>query len=291
MNMNVQKSNDEIAKSFREELDKHGYSFQDAMVRAINEVNRAAFPSSTWLPWVPELPVEVQGSHTRIDFVYGNDKGFYLVFECKRSNPAVSNWCFAKTCFSLPNPLFSRICAESIVDIGMGVLRSNIEQLHQCDDLYQIALDVKSPSKGDSDSKGRGQIEDAATQVCRHLNGLVQFYHGHTALMTTQKPNSKKRIVFVPVILTTASLWTTEFDLSTADPETGKIAASDFTVREVSWLWYQYHQSPGLKHSAPTNFQPSGDIENILFYEFVRPIAIVTPKGLERFLRHQIWNS
>ncbi|HRI38444.1 MAG TPA: hypothetical protein PLO50_07805 [Nitrospira sp.] len=288
--MSDKDSNEEVSKLFTEELNRHGYSFQDAMVRRINSINKDnAF--STWLPWVPELPVEVQGSHTRIDFVYGNDQGFYLVFECKRPNPAVSNWCFAKTCFTSPNPLFRTVYAESILDIGMGVLRSNIEQLCQPDDLYQIALDVKSPGKGDSDSRGRGQIEDAATQVCRQLNGLVEFYYRHTALMTTPNPNGKKRVVLVPVILTTARLWTTEFDLSTANPETGKIEASDFEVRETEWLWYQYHQSPGLKHSAPTNYQPPGDIENILFYEFVRPIAIVTPKGLQTFLNRQMWNG
>lgn len=281
----------EVARLFREELDKHGYSFQDAMIRRINEINRAdAF--STWLPWIPELPVEVQGSHTRIDFVYANEDGFYLVFECKRSNPAVSNWCFATTCFTSRNPLFSTVYAEAITDVGLGVLRSNIAQLNQSEALYQVALDVKSNDKGDSDSKGRGQIEDAATQVCRHLNGLVEFFHRHTNLMNNHKPRNKKRMIVVPVILTTAKLWTTKFDLSTANPETGKIEASELPVTEVPWLWYQYHQSPGLKHSAPTNYQPLGDIENILFYEFVRPIAIVTPKGLEDFLRHhRTWNA
>jgi len=246
---------------------------------------------TTWLPWVPELPVEVQDTHTRIDFMYGNNRGFYLLFECKRSNPAVSNWCFARTLFTSPHRLFSAAYAESIVDIGQGVLRSNIQEVSQSDKLYQIALDVKSHARGDSDSKGRGQIEDAATQVCRHLNGFVEFYHRHSTLMQKQRPEGKRRIVLVPVILTTARLWTTEFDLSTSNPETGRIDIENFTVREVPWLWYQYHQSPGLKHSSPTNYQHSGEIEDILFYEFVRPIAIVTPQGLEEFMCSAMWNA
>jgi hypothetical protein len=283
--VNERGSTEEVARLFREELDKHGYSFQDAMIREINAIN-SRIPFSTWLPWIPELPVEVQGSHTRIDFVYGNKQGLYLVFECKRSNPALSNWCFAKTCFTSSNPLFSTIYAESIIDIGHGILRSNVQRLFPSENIYQIAVDVKGAGKGDADSRGRGQIEDAATQVCRHLNGLVEFYHKHAILMKNEERLGRKGISVVPVILTTANLWTTDFDLSTANPETGKVDPQDFAVKKASWLWYQYHQSPGLKHSAPTNYEAAlEDIDNILFYEFVRPIAIVTPQGLESFLR------
>lgn len=274
---------EEVARLFREELDRHGYSFQDAMVTQINKITSL----SNWMPWIPELPVEVQKAHTRIDFVYVNDrKTFYLVCECKRSNPGLSNWCFARTVFKSPHDLFASAYVESIVDIGLGVLRSNIKKLAGSDRLYQIALDVPGSAKGDKDGKGRGQIEEAATQVCRQLNGLVNFFYGHTALVQNQR---EKWVGLVPVILTTARLWITDFDLGMTNPESGKIGTNNFTVREVPWLWYQYHQSPGLKHLGPRSESPS-DIEDILFREFVRPIAIVTPRGLQGFLSSSMWN-
>lgn len=182
-----------VAKWFKEELDKHAYSFQDAIAKAATQVKSVA----CWSPWIPELPVEVQGAHTRIDFVFTNASGsVYLVYECKRSNQAFSNWCFAQTWFNPNNSLFRKAYAESITDIGEGVLRSQIKELAPTENLYQIAVEVKSEQKGDSDSDGRGQIEKAATQVCRHLNGLVDFFYKHTVLM-----RGRRQAAFVPVVL------------------------------------------------------------------------------------------
>jgi len=155
--------------------------------------------------------------------------------------------------------------------------------LHQTNALYQIALDVKHPSKGDSNAKGRGQIEEAATQVCRELNGLIEFFYKHPFLIA---PGS--HAAFVPVILTTANLWATNYELSTAAPDTGKMAADKLRVEAVDWLWYQYHQSPGLLHSRERSNQHK-DIAGILYQEFVRPIAIVTPTGLKSFLEAGFW--
>lgn len=269
-----------VAKWFKEELDKHAYSFQDAIAKAATQVKSVA----CWSPWIPELPVEVQGAHTRIDFVFTNASGsVYLVCECKRSNPALSNWCFAQTWFNPNNSLFRKAYAESITDIGQGVLRSQIKELAPTENLYQIAVEVKSEQKGDSDSDGRGQIEKAATQVCRHLNGLVDFFYKHTVLM-----RGRRQAAFVPVVLTTANLWTTEIDLSGVDLQYGKLNIEELSVHEASWLWYQYHQSPSLKHSGPVN-HTSEKIDDILFYEFVRPIAVLTSKGLEQFLQSRMW--
>ena len=273
---------EDIAKWFKEELDKHGYSFQDAIAKATLEIDSVA----GWSPWAPELPVEVQGDHTRIDFVLTNGSGnVHLVCECKRSNPALSNWCFAETWFKSTSSLFHKAYAESIKDVGVGVLRSTIKELAPSENLYQIALEVKSAQKGDDSSDGRGQIEKAATQVCRQLNGLVEFFYKYSVLM-----RGRKEIAFVPVVLTTARLWTTTFDLSNADLHSGKLNIDTLPVVETPWLWYQYHQSPGLKHSGPVG-HTSERIEDILFYEFVRPIAIVTPKGLEAFLRSRMWSA
>lgn len=192
-----------VGKLFKDELNKHGYSFQDAIAKSVTEIQSLSF----WRPWAPELPVETQGDHTRIDFVLTNGRGtVYLVCECKRSNPALSNWCFAETWFKSNNSLFHKAYAESLRDIGAGVLRSMVEELAPSDRLYQIAVEVKTAEKGDDNRKGRGQIEEAATQVCRQLNGLLNFFYGHTSLMA-----GRKKAAFVPIILTTAKLWTTEY--------------------------------------------------------------------------------
>jgi hypothetical protein len=142
---------------------------------------------------------------------------------------------------------------------------------------------VRGQIKGDDSSKGRGQIEDAATQVCRGLNGLIDsFYQKGMPRLGAGS------IFFLPVVITTASLWSTETDLSEASLVTGEIGDESVSVKPMKWLWYQYPQSPGLKHSVPNNFG-SLDLKEILYHEFVRPIAFARPDGLEELLSASMW--
>ena len=270
-----------VGKELRDTLNRHGHPFQNSLIKEISQLNNLA----EWKIWIPELPVEVQGAHTRIDFVLVNDESnFYLVCECKRSNPALANWCFVNTLFKSPHKLFKNSIATTMEKDGGKPVRVGVRELSPSDDLYQVAIEVKSNKKGDSGSPGRGQIEEASTQVCRQLNGLVNFFHKHGPLW-----EKKKRISLVPVLFTTAKLWVSDVDLSTAKLESGELEPPTVPVRLVQWLWYQYHQSPGLKHSVQeTNF-PVTDIEDTLFREFMRTIAVVTPAGLKEFLASRRW--
>lgn len=269
-----------IGKEFKDALNRHGHIFQNSLLNTI----AGMISPAGWKPWVPEFPVEVQGAHTRIDFVLRNkESDRYLVCECKRSNPSLSNWCFAKSGYNLPISLFGRPYMESLNDIGEGHIRSQVNELLPSERIYQIAVEVRSSRKGDTCSPGRGQIEEASTQVCRQLNGLMEFFYTRRNKMMV-----KKRVLFLPVLFTTAKLWATEVDLGMANAESGELDLETIPVKNVSWLWYQYHQSPGLKHSVPAT-NTSSELMDVLFHEFVRPIAIVTPAGLEEFLRSDTW--
>jgi hypothetical protein len=85
-----------LVRGFQNVLNSHGYGFQYSVLK---EVARLAYEvrSASWIPKVPEFPVEVQGHDTRIDFILKHARlPFYLVAECKRANPSLANWCFAK---------------------------------------------------------------------------------------------------------------------------------------------------------------------------------------------------
>lgn len=163
----------------------------------------------------------------------------------------------------------------------------HIRPLPDSDNVFQIAVEARTsePKSKDEGGTGKGQIEEAAGQVCRGLNGLVQFFYDRGVLIK----QAKKEISFVPMIVTTANLWVTDDILSGASPTTGKMSHESLSVRPVKWLWYQYHQSPSLKHNVQVN-NKGLKIEDVLFYEFVRPIAIVRPEGLEDFLNNRILN-
>ena len=274
--------NQTVASGFLKALNRHGYGFQYSVLRLAEDLFHKQL--SPWDYVAPEFPVEVQHNGTRIDFILRHKSGFlHLLAECKRVNPALSNWCFAKS----PYPpgiarAFNPFVETVIIENGA---RTCIRELEPTDNIFHLALEVRGPNKGDPCGQGRGAIEEAATQVCRELNGFIEF--------TTKFPKAfrdPRGVCFMPVIFTTARLWTSNVDLGAANLEQGTFDLSDLKVEEKPWLFYHYHQSPGLKHSISPTSQHT-DIGEILYDEYVRTIAIVSPSGIPNFLGSNIWDE
>jgi len=275
-----QQERQNVAKAFGKVLNRHGYAFQYSVIKAIQGVTSQA----CWSPWTPEFPIEIQGHQGRVDFLLVNRSGDrYLICECKRANPALSHWCFARASFLPDSELSGRSFMETL-ERERNEIVCGTKILSQSDKIYQVALEVKTTESGDDSTKGRGQIEEAATQVCRGLNGMIEFFYKRELLK-----QGKDWLAFLPVIFTTAKLWSSEVDLSSADLQRGEIDTSSLIVESRSWLWFQFHQSPGLKHPIRRR-KVSYDMREILFNEFVRPVAIVTPAGIAEFLSSNIWS-
>ncbi len=85
---------------FEAALNRQGHPFQYAVIRRAHQLNDER--RSPWVFEASEFPVELQSYHTRIDFVLSQwsevAKGSfrYLVAECKRANPSLSDWLFAQ---------------------------------------------------------------------------------------------------------------------------------------------------------------------------------------------------
>ena len=279
-NTSPSQPNEAIANEFKRVLNSHGYPFQEAVLRRIGEVD------SEWGAWLPEFPVSVQDHSTRIDIVLTTEaKDRFIVCECKRANPAIANWCFAESQLRVwESSLARQAYAETLLNRGDGLVQVHYKTLEPKPNIYHIAVEARTNFRGDDDSRGKGQIEEAAGQVCRGLNGLIDFFYKRQWL----KKKPKEELLFVPMIVTTAKLYVTDDDLSLASIQSGELGAPDLSVRSVKWLWYRYHQSPALKHVVPVN-NPSMALSDILFYEFARTIAIVTPEGMGDFLRNRFW--
>ncbi len=275
-----------VASSFRKTLERHGYAFQYSALRKVDDL--AERGGSCWRVSVSEFPVEVQGSGTRIDFVLENvGKPLYMIVECKRANPALSNWCFVKIPEVLVDPLHHGVFAEVAHVSGVPTLVSATQHLFHSDEVYHHALEVKTDDKGDPGGKGRGAIEEAATQVCRGLNGLLDLLTVALPAFRTELKNADT-IGFLPAIFTTARLWVSSTDITLADLETGRLSSSELELEERKWLYYYYHQSPGLKHSVGTGTE-SKSLNELLYKEYVRTIAIVNASGLGEFLSLNAW--
>lgn len=276
---------------FEEALNRQGYPFQYAVIRCAHQLNDEN--RSPWVFEAAEFPVEVQNYHTRIDFVLSQWRGIdngsfrYLVAECKRANPALHDWLFTRAPYVRRGSVPKDILVESIKREGNS-LTTFLSRLDGSESIYHVAVEVKGGAKGDAIGSGRGAIEEAATQVTRGVNGLIECFSKNQRYLAENCP-----IHFIPVIFTTAKIWATEIDIA-SDVTTGQVALGSSDVVEKQWLWLQYHVSPGLQHGIgrqvpkdkPYSRATLGDL---LELEYARTIAVVGSGGIDAFLASQRW--
>lgn len=265
-----------ITESFRKVLDRHGHPFQFRCLEAAKE-------SQSWFFEAVEFPVGSSGPGTRIDFVLRHSTfPLYLLVECKRANPSLRDWCFVSFPQVRRNRQTECLFAEWLRLHDTGRVYSNARALTWSAPYYNLGLEVKGHAPGDPAGKGRGGIEDAATQVCRGLNGMVEFFSRNHRFWEVSKS-----AVLIPAVFTTAKLWGCDVDLGAATSlETGEIDPSKMgQAKEEKWVFYQYHQSPGLKHSL-SSLASTRELAPLLDSEYVRSIPIVNSQSIVCFLQH-----
>jgi len=275
-----------VEKSFADILNRHGYGFQYAVLKQAHSLSDSR--DSSWKFVAAEFPVRVQGEDTRIDFILKRqidniyDQHFFLLAECKRANPALSNWCFARAPYIHHDHWSDAVILEQAVPGNQQRVDASAISHSTAHNPCHIAVEVRSNAKGDPTGESKQAIEKAASQVSRGLNGMIEMLEKHT-----HKLVNMGKAHFLPVIFTTAHLWLSDVDLSLADIQSGNIDLSNSSFSEQEWVTYQYHLSPGIKHSS-SPIAPTGDWGKFLNTEYIRSIPVVSPNGIELFLK---WSS
>lgn len=277
-----QKDSQEVASLFRDTLNSHGYGFHYSVLKRVQELR--AEGKSSWVFEAAEVPVSVGAEDTRIDFILKRHPGppFYLLAECKRSNPAISNWCFARAPYVHRNRYAA---AEPLLLERLYPPANGRPSKSYCfpfratagTNPCHIAFDVKSKQKGDRHDSGRGAIEKAASQIMRGLNGFVNLLPDHPGMLKEQPT------AFLPVIFTTAKLWLSDVDLASADLLSGEVDLTAAELRRVKWVAYHYHLTQGIKHSRWRGNEPE-EIPALMDLDFIRTIFIVSADGVDEFL-------
>lgn len=282
-NTKSDKVND-VSESLRNRLNEHGYCFQYASLDFIkNEL-----PNIEGTPWVfqtSEFPVQIgnKDKGTRIDFVLKSRhsivQNLFLLFECKRSNPALKNWCFLRLPYVRNGRTSERFFAEVITAESRIQSTGKILSFSTHDEFYHLAIEVKSGETGDKNGKSYGEIEDAATQICRGLNGLIDLYAKYPQKLTNTP------VIIIPIILTTANILTGNLEIENIDLLSGKLNTPP-NLTPKDWIYYQYHQSPALKHNFPAAQSENYELPYILDRDYIRTIPVVSAKGITSFLRN-----
>jgi len=264
----------QLADRFTKTLNSHGYAFQYAVIAEIKRLFEEDRQRQSYSPAASEFPVAVHGSTTKIDFILRNvHQSIYLVCECKRVNPAMANWCFLRAPFVREGGAdYSLIVDGARRGHGGECIAAAFTLGKDKEHGYHLGFEVRSNEKGEG-APGHTAIEDAATQVMRGVNGLVQYHISQPSGLDTGHST-----LFIPVIFTTAALWVSNADVAEAELTTGRLDREKIELQEAPWLVLHYHQPPLLKHAAPASLPtPLGQA---LEQQYIRSIIIISATGV-----------
>jgi hypothetical protein len=282
--MSSLEENTELQSVVKNKLNQHGYAFAQAVFKIFKE--QFTKQQSQWSFQTMEQPFEVKNNSGRIDIVLKDAKrDIYLVVECKRANPATKNWCF----FRIPVMRFNRtnnpFIAQQIflsVDQVNGPVSYRTDSVdltyHTDKDTYHLGIETKTNEVGNSSGSTKSdEIEHDLSQVCKGMNGLVE--------LIISKPStypSNRKITIIPLIITTANLFTSDANLENASILTGNYE-DDLNLTQAKWLYLQYPQTPGIIHKY--NILSNNDLPSLYDSEFLRTVCIVNASHLSNFLK------
>jgi len=219
-----------------------------------------------WKPAVVEYPVELNGVSTHIDFVLASGSHL-IVVECKRVDGWT--WGFARSFSQIVQPradrlqwndgkLFRRACTIR------GWKESS----------FDTAVEMKQHG-GDATPR---TLDSAVAQVFRGRGGLMEDFAG-------RKQFRYAGGAVVPVILTTASLVTTDTALADAELQTGELLSVQATAKNFL--------AGSLRPRVPREDRPNSPpptkseaLQTSLAHDMARSVAIVHPTGIKYFLEN-----
>ena len=203
----------------------------------------------------------------------------YLVAECKRVNPSLSRWGFARAPYREDAIVFDRFAqlpdlhsTQTSKSYPTPVVKSSASKP------YHIAVELKVKS-AESDGPGHGAINNATAQVLRGTSGLIN------SLFPSDRPPIPREVsAFLPVIFTTSEIWVTDADIAGADLASGDLETLSCTKQD--WIWFNHNRSPRLRHDL--KWTNAKDLADALQDEFTRSIAIVSADGVDSFFSKEL---
>lgn len=272
---------EQIGASVLKLLNSHGYSFQHAIIRLLD--NLFSEGRSRWLIDGVEFPVTAGGQTTHIDFILKSKTGrTYIVVECKRADPAKAKWCFTRVPYTSRNPRSTEVIFEQFSFNELGLVTRRAMSAYANEGVYHLGFELRTGETGDSKGQRNQAINEAVTQVLRGTSGLIN----HLQETVSSRPEKDQLIRFVPVIITTARTCVTDLDLGNADLGTGNLSPQTVKIDNPNAIWFMHNRSPALKPNAPSTTARS-DFNNFsaaLRNEFARSVAIISTDGIEEFM-------
>ena len=201
-------------------VNEQGYLFQEACAQALNGNEK----TTGWEVKALEYPVSLQGQDTRIDIVLrekaSTSPELYGLVECKRADPSYICWLFAAPGLPSGDALCSTLgfeCRETRSDQPYQVRRL-LTQLHFKVVTYDAKRWLEAKRGSDKRASTPQNIENAFGQVLKGVGGFAL-----EQLDQRSKSRALFKTFFVPIVITTASLYVANYRPEDVDLGTGTI--------------------------------------------------------------------
>lgn len=225
-------------------LNEQGYLFQEACEQTLKNNEQ----TTGWQVKACDYPVSLQGQDTKVDIVLRskipNSPELYALLECKRADPFYIYWLFGAPGLPFGGALCSTLgleCVKIRSDRPYQAARL-VTRLHFKVATYgaQNWLEVKKTSGRRTSTPDN--IEKAFGQVLRGVGGFAK-----EQLDQRQKSRDVFKTFFVPVVVTTASLYVAYYEARDVDLSTGRISKDSILfgpqgqpAEEVEWVLVDY---------------------------------------------------
>lgn len=279
-------------------LNQQGFLFQEKCADDINNTSN----STRWRLHTTEHPVSLKDHDTRIDIIIreieiSGELLKFGVIECKKVNPDYNCWLFGKPLYEIPGPAKAQIIKLSFTNMNnlkVAKVRHPFIINSYVIDNWWIQVNIDPNKKNNQKYSDPEPIEDALIQVCFGVGGLVEERIRQITKIFNDQANdfyNLSEAYFIPIIVTTAELYVSKYNLSDVDISTGTIEKSKLnfeglsnTTRPVNWVMVEF--------GAPNRTIPDLIFNNV---EGIDPVDmepynrtsvfIVNSRYLEEFLR------
>jgi len=279
-------------------LNEQGYIFQEACKYELSKSN------INWSVKASEYPVSIMGQDTKIDLVLQNNDIFALV-ECKRADPVYTSWLFAELepgkrnysicqvlsieCLSSSSnttKIINRKIEEKEFDVDAYIAKSFVEVKD-----HSIHAGNKQINQMNGNSLRRNSnpqnIENAFGQVLRGLSAFAL-----EQLSQRFKSNETFRIFFIPIVVTTASLYLAHYKAQDISLTNGKIDRNNVvfgqqgnSLEKQNWVLVNYGASENIALSSIPDGYVGTEPNELLKKYKMRSIFVVNSTHLTEFFK------
>lgn len=238
--MSSDKQKDSVEDKIKENLNKTGFFLEDIIYTELIERNVTTSVIRELNYSLPQY--QKSGS---IDLLYveiSNFGGSRLIcpIECKKSPDNQSKWVFM-------SDEVERIPIIETIDHSSDVIHTHKvpylagSRTHT----YHINSFKFNPLSGDQNRESSNRPYDAMRTANEYI----------TSLQAKKAPNSLEDLlskdranVIIPVVCTNAELYSTSYDRSKIDLASGNLDASEISLKEEDWVFYNFPMGYGVTH-------------------------------------------